>query len=195
MEGGSSVPREVNVYDFDNTIFRGDSTVRFLGFMLTRHPSLLRYVFVWAAAGARYALKKTDKTAMKQKIYSVFAPIGDTQELVPEFWKRNKSRIKSFYYERHRDDDVVISASPEFLLRGICAELGVGKLIASVVDPETGGYDGLNCHGEEKVRRFREELPDTEIAEFCSDSHSDDPLAAIARRAFLVKGDRLTEWK
>lgn len=187
--------REVNVYDFDNTIFRGDSTVRFLRFLLTKHPSLVRYVFVWAAAGARYALKMTDKTAMKQKIYSVFAPIGDTQELAEEFWKRNRCRIKSFYLENRRDDDVVISASPEFLLRGICAELGVGYLIASRVDPETGGYDGVNCHGEEKVRRMREELPDTEIAEFYSDSHSDDPLAALARRAYLVKGDRLTEWK
>ncbi len=188
-------PREVNAYDFDNTIFRGDSTARFLAFLLRRKPALARYVFVWAVAAAKYALRITDKTRMKQKIYSVFSRVEDMDALVEEFWKKNASRVKRFYLERRRPDDVVISASPEFLLRGICADLGVGLLIASRVDPLTGGYDGANCHGEEKVLRLREEAPDVSIGEFYSDSHSDDPMARIAEKAFLVKGDRILDWQ
>lgn len=188
-------PREVNAYDFDNTIFRGDSTARFLAFLLRRKPALARYVFVWAWAAAKYALRITDKTCMKQKIYSVFSRVEDMDALVEEFWRKNASRVKSFYLEGRRPDDIVISASPEFLLRGICADLGVGLLIASRVDSATGGYDGLNCQGEEKVRRLREAAPDAAIGEFYSDSHSDEPMARIARKAFLVKGDRIIDWQ
>ena len=81
--------REVNAYDFDNTIFRGDSTARFLAFLLRKRPALTRYVFVWAAAAAKYALRLTDKTRMKQKIYSVFARVDDMDALVAEFWRKN----------------------------------------------------------------------------------------------------------
>ncbi len=195
MGGRSLAPREVNAYDFDNTIFRGDSTARFLAFLLRRKPALARYVFIWAWAAAKYALRLTDKTRMKQKIYSVFSRVEDMDALVEEFWRKNASRVKSFYLEGRRPDDIVISASPEFLLRGICADLGVGLLIASRVDSATGGYDGLNCHGEEKVRRLREAAPDAAIGEFYSDSHSDEPMARIARKAFLVRGDRIIDWQ
>ena len=185
----------MNAYDFDNTVFRGDSTARFLAFLLRKKPTLTRYVFVWAAAAAKYVLRMTDKTRMKQKIYSVFSRVEDIDALVEEFWKKNAPRVKSFYLEGRRPDDVVISASPEFLLRGICSDLGVGLLIASRVDPLTGGYDGLNCHGEEKVRRLREAAPDVTIGEFYSDSRSDEPMARIAKKAYLVKGDKILDWQ
>jgi phosphoserine phosphatase len=65
-------------------------------------------------------------------------------------------------------------------------------LIASRVEAQTGAYDGLNCHGEEKVRRMREQYPELEIAGFYSDSRSDTPLAKLARMAYMVKGDALS---
>ena len=66
--------------------------------------------------------------------------------------------------------------------------------MASNVDKFTGKYDGINCHGKEKVRRFYEVWPDGVIDDFYSDSYSDDPLARISKRAFLVKGDKLLKW-
>ena len=67
--------------------------------------------------------------------------------------------------------------------------------MASRVDIRTGVYDGLNCHGEEKVRRFREAFPDGVIDSFYSDSYSDDPLTKLASEAWLVKGDELKPWR
>ena len=46
----------------------------------------------------------------------------------------------------------------------------------------------------ENARRFREVYPDAGIENFYSDSHSDDPLARLAQKAWLVKGDRLLPW-
>ena len=66
--------------------------------------------------------------------------------------------------------------------------------MASVVDEHTGKYSGINCHGEEKVRRYREMFGDIKIHEFYSDSYSDTPLAKISEKAFIVKGNQLLDW-
>ena len=62
------------------------------------------------------------------------------------------------------------------------------------MDSRTGKYTGINCHGKEKVRRFREEYPDAVIDSFYSDSYSDTPLAEEAKEAFIVKGEELLPW-
>ena len=67
--------------------------------------------------------------------------------------------------------------------------------MASPVDMHTGIYSGENCHGEEKVRRYRAVFGEAPINEFYSDSTSDTPLAKLAAKAFLVKGDTLKEWR
>ena len=66
--------------------------------------------------------------------------------------------------------------------------------MGSPVDKHTGRYSGPNCHGAEKVRRFRQRFPDARIDGFFSDSLSDSPLAELARSAWLVQGDRLLPW-
>ena len=49
--------------------------------------------------------------------------------------------------------------------------------------------------GAQDRERFREIFPDGKIGEFYSDSYSDTPLARLAEKAFLVKGDRLLPWE
>ena len=90
--------------------------------------------------------------------------------------------------------DVVISASAVDIVRPCCEKLGIKYIMGSPVDMRTGAYSGPNCHGEEKIMRFRAAFPGAEIEEFYSDSHSDDPMARIAKKSFMVKGETLTEW-
>jgi phosphoserine phosphatase len=80
------------------------------------------------------------------------------------------------------------------MIRRFCAKLGIVHVLASQVDPKTGRYTGLNCHGEEKVRRLKEVEKNADIEEFYSDSISDAPLAALAEKAYLVKGDQRRVW-
>ena len=80
------------------------------------------------------------------------------------------------------------------MLEPIIKKLGIGTLMASRVDKHTGIYDGVNCHGKEKVRRFYEVFPDGRVDEFYSDSYSDSPLAEIADKAFMVDGEKVTKW-
>jgi len=185
----------LNVFDFDHTIYAGDSTKDFYMYCLRKRVSLARYWPVQAWAFLRYGVKVIDKTRCKEIFYRFFRGLRDTGGFVNDFWDAHIDRIKPFYMELKRADDLIISASPDFLLREACSRLGIAGLIASVVDPDTGQYMGVNCYGDEKVRRFREECPDSVIDTFYSDSLSDAPLAAIARISFIVRGDKLLPWE
>lgn len=185
----------MNVYDFDKTIYKGDSTADFYLFSLKRHPAILRLFPSLSGAFFRYYVrKKGSKTEFKETMYR-FLTCCDTEKDVAAFWRAHHHKIKPYYLAQHRDDDVIISASPRFLLEPICHQLGIRYLIASQVNPVTGAYSGVNCHGEEKVRRFRERFGNATVDVFYSDSHSDDPMAKIADKAFMVKGDTLTPWE
>lgn len=184
----------MNAYDFDKTIYDGDSTADFYLFSLRRHKKILLLSPSLLVAFFRfYVLKKGTKTEFKEIMYR-FLRHCDTQKDVADFWEKNAVKIKKFYLAQKRTDDVIISASPRFLLEPICRSLGLTHLIASEVDSQSGKYSGINCHGEEKVRRFREQFGDSVIEEFYSDSQSDLPMAKIALNAFLVKGEKIEKW-
>ena len=117
------------------------------------------------------------------------------EEDIKAFWEKNSLKIKKFYLEQKKSDDVIISASPRFLLEPVCHSLGIRNLICSEVDVKTGKFDGLNCWGEEKVVRFRKVFGNVSPEEFYSDSLSDTPMAKISKTAFIVKGEEILPWK
>ena len=185
----------MNVFDFDKTIYKNDSSTDFIFYLLKHHPGLLRYVPRIGADSLLYVLKIYDKTKMKERFFSVFRGVEDIDKEVEGFWEEKQCGIKKWYAEVHKEDDIVISASPEFLVRPVCEKIGIKNVIASLVDKKTGTYTGINCYGKEKVRRFREEFPCGHIEQFYSDSYSDTPLAEISEEAYLVKGEKLIPWE
>ena len=185
----------MNVFDFDNTLLRGDSTARFFAWCLRHRPRMWRDAPAQAANGLLFLLGLRRKQAFKQRMFHFLTMIGDVDSAVDDFWRQNLRRLKAWYPPRHQDDDVVISASPEFLIRPACQKLGITCVIGSPVDKRTGLFLGPNCHGKEKVSRLRARFPGARIEEFFSDSRSDAPLAELAQKAWLVKGERLVEWK
>ena len=175
----------MNVYDFDGTIYDGDSSVDFFLYALKQKLPLLRYVPRQVWGFILYGLKHINKTELKEYFFSFLSGI-DVAILTEDFWNQNQYRIYKWYLEQQQPDDIIISASPEFLLKPICQRLGIHHLIASEVDPETGMFTGENCRGQEKVQRLESEYNVNHIDTFYSDSLSDRPLAEIADKAFLV---------
>ena len=184
----------MNVYDFDKTIYHGDSTAHFYLYCLKTQPATWKWLPYQAVCAIPFALKIMEKTAFKQRFYKFFTSVKDIDKTVEEFWQIHRKNIKPFYAQTQKEDDVIISASPYFLLEPIIKELGINSLMASNVDRFTGRYDGINCHGKEKVRRFYEVYPDGVIDEFYSDSLSDSPLADISKKAYMVKDFDLLPW-
>ncbi len=183
----------LNVYDFDYTLYGGESGTAFYKFCLKRHYGLFihwpRQAWGWIG---KHILGK-DNTWMKQRYYSFFKGV-DTIAMAEEFWDANMDRIRTWYKGLHRDDDLVITASPEFLIRPVCERLGIKRLIASQVDPRTGKTLGPNCRDWQKVVRYRREFGDTPIENFYSDSYADSPLARMAARAYMIVDGEITDW-
>ena len=184
----------INVYDFDKTIYYNDSTSDFYVFCLKRHPKIAAHFPKTMWAFIKYLLRINTKTQFKEVMYEFLHEV-DIEKDLPDFWETHKNKIKPFYIEHKQDDDVIISASPEFLLEPICEITGIKHLMASRVDPKTGKYTGINCHGKEKVRRFSELYGDAVIDEFYSDAYCDTPLALKAVQSYMVKGDKVSAWK
>ena len=137
---------------------------------------------------------RIDTTELKERFFAFLRRVPDLDMLVESFWDSRQKKIKRWYLERKRPDDVVISASPEFLLKPICRRLEIVPPIATQLNPETCKIRGKNCKGEEKVRRFLWLNPDASIHRFYSDSTTDLPLARLAGEAFFVQGDKIIPW-
>ena len=184
----------MNIYDFDGTLYDGDSTFDFLKYSIKKYPKLIRFLPGIGWAGTLYFLKRLEKTNAKERFYRIFTGY-DAEGLLEEFWDAHQHKIYHWYPGQQEETDIVISASPEFLLKPICARLGIKTLMASRVDPRTGKYTGLNCWGDEKVRRLEEQTGITSCDKFFSDSYSDTPLANITTEAFLIKKGEILPWK
>lgn len=184
----------MNVYDFDGTIYDGDSTVDFYFYCLRMRPRISVYMFRQALGIFRYAIGAIDTTRMKEEFFSFLPALGNSEAFAVSFWEARRGRIKSWYLGRKRESDVVVSASPEFLLCPICASLGIEPPVATQVDPVSGKIQGRNCKGAEKILRFEERFPEGDIQQFYSDSLLDAPLAKLAAKAFFVKKDILLPW-
>jgi phosphoserine phosphatase len=175
----------MNVYDFDGTIYDGDSSIDFYFFVLRKKPYLFFLFPVQLWGIVKYYINMSSKESMKEAFF-IFIRFISLQKMVSEFWERNNHKIKKWYLQQKQDTDVIISASPEFLLSPVC-----NNLIASCIDARTGIFHGKNCYGAEKLRRFKEKYKTETIDNFYSDNISDTPLAEIATRAFKVIGNRI----
>lgn len=184
----------MNVYDWDGTIYKGDSTVDFVFYLYTHYPKTLCNLPRTLFYGLGYALKLTPNLKFKENLYHMFTYVKDIDKVTDEFTSSHLNHVKKWYLDSQKEDDVVISASPEFLISSFCEKVNIHTAMASRVEKTTGKYNGLNCHGEEKVKRFYERFPSGVIDEFYSDSLSDTPLAKISHKAYIVKNNDRTEW-
>lgn len=185
----------MNVYDFDKTVFYPDSSVTFFRYCLRRFPgAVLRCSPGMIAGGLRYARGKIPTKELKEKLFAFLRFLPEPEETVKRFWDERFAGIGEWYLRQKRPDDLIVTASPEFLVGEAGRRLGVA-VIGTRMDPRSGVIEGGNCHDEEKVRRFRAAFPEAKIDAFYSDSYSDAPLAALAQKAFLVKKGKLSEWR
>ncbi|MFR3288881.1 MAG: haloacid dehalogenase-like hydrolase [Lachnospiraceae bacterium] len=183
---------KVNVYDFDKTILPYDSTEVFFRHCLRRYPRVLFPALGALPWAAGMPLGLTSKTRAKEVFYRFLALVPDIDAELTRFWELHLGDINAWYLARRRGDDIVSSASPEFLLRPVAGAW------ASVSSPRawTGTAAGpwARTATARKGAPPGEEYPGLGIAEFYSDSLSDAPLARLAERAFLVKGQCLSPW-
>jgi len=188
----------MNVYDFDNTLYDGESALDFFLFCLKKNPGLLRFIpsalrgivdykrhgITIDEVGRRYA----------RIMRACLEGLGDYREATRVFWDKYEHRICSFYREIQRPDDLVISAGPEQSLREICGRMGIRHYIGTVVNEGSGEMEFV-CFKENKVKAFQERWPGQGIDDFYTDSMNDKPLMDLAKRVFMVRKGRVRRIK
>ncbi|MCQ2753314.1 MAG: haloacid dehalogenase-like hydrolase [Bacilli bacterium] len=176
----------MNVYDFDKTICRDDTEEDFFRYALWHYPSNLLHLFYFAKANILYHHKKISEAEWRHRLYLVLKPIKDIDQTVLKFWKKRKKKILPWYKKQQKPDDVIISATPRFLLEPMLIALNIKHYILSEFDVKARQFIGpINVEGE-KLRRFKKFYPNATIDNFYTDSLRDTPLLLAAKNAFLV---------
>ncbi len=189
--------KKMNVYDFDNTIYDGESFIDLFIYLFKRDPSLVKYVPDVISGLRKYTKGTIDAEGMIAEYADIvsdyYMSIEDPHAFITEFWDTNIHKIKPFYFRQRQDDDVIISASPEVLLDGVMERLNIKNCICSRTDGK-GHFTDL-CFRGRKVELFKEAYPDTRIDNFYTDSVNDTPLMEISEHAFLVSGNKIKQVK
>lgn len=183
----------MNAYDFDGTIYDGDSTIDFYLFCLRKKPSILLCFPKQLVGFFLYSINRISKTKFKELFFCFLKRI-DILKYVSIFWDENNYKIMKWYRKQKKEDDVLISASPDFLLKPICQRLGIQYLVATKFDTKSCKIIGENCYGKNKAFRLLHEFESITIEEFYSDSDSDLPMARLAKKAYKVKKGKIHDW-
>ena len=188
----------MNVYDFDGTIYDGESVFDFYRFAVRKKFRLIRYfpiVFRTLLRYKRLKISEAELDALVKKYATAFIrEVPDPAGWVKEFWDKNEHKIKPWYRKAQREDDIVISASFDVLLDEICKRIGIRYFLSSVIDPESGEVSEL-CFRQNKPRLWKERFPDMKIDSFYTDSAVDSPMMDLAKCAYLVKGNTVERIK
>ena len=188
----------MNVYDFDNTIYDGESFVDLFIMVLCKDATLLRYVPTMVSGIVQYKTGTLRlETALEQysKPFEEYvSALSDIDALVDEFWDKHMHKIKPFYDQVRSDDDLVISASPQIVVDEVCRRLGIKRCIGTQFDRKTGKL-GRVCFRENKIAAFREAYPDAHISALYTDSMHDKPLMDISDSVYFVKGNKIKRIK
>jgi phosphatidylglycerophosphatase C len=155
----------VAAFDFDGTLTYRDSFNAFLTF--AAGPAKLGMTALARPGPFLNYLKTRDRGALKSRfLYNVVGSIGqaELEVLIRAFVAATgMSLFRPDALERWRSLDgmtrVIVTASPELLVAPFGAMIGADRVIGSRLKFSAEGrllpeLDGLNCRGEEKMRRL-----------------------------------------
>lgn len=185
-----------DLYDFDGTVFNGESGTEFYLFCLKRHPKIIRYLPKQLLGFIRcYLTKETELESFKSIFYSYLADIN-TEKEAELFWEKNAYKMNEWFKPLKHDIPVVVcSASPLFQIKPICEKLGVSLVVATDMDEKTGEMRQMNCKGENKLEYLKHYAADYEFRDVYTDNiNSDAPILSLAmRNKYKVEKGRATK--
>jgi len=187
----------MNAYDFDNTIYDGESIYDFFIFCLKKDKRLYLYfpkVFLRLIEYKMNVLKIEKLYQTAEEIIKSFIKKNKNNfnELIKEFWDKNKNKLKPQFLNMLKKEDLIITGCPNFLINYIKEELKVKNIICTEYNFETKKLEFI-CLGKNKVKAFNEKFKDIKINKFYTDSLIDIPFMEMSKEVYLVKGNQITK--
>ena len=186
---------QVDIYDFDKTVVPFDSALKYWGFCMVHNPwiiLLLPFQFIWGMMMLTHIISvRTCK-----KVAFLYIRLINNEKNVKKYWDKYEKYVYDWFKpENRKRTTVIISASPDFLIEEIARRMNVDYVICTTHDRKHGIMRSEVCRHAEKVRRFREVLPDAEVMDVYSDSiKSDRYIFALGKRDFLVTKGKIEEF-
>ena len=109
----------MNLFDFDKTIYKYDSTVRFWLYCMKIKPYIALGLPMQVFYTILYKLRLVSKEKYKSRFFFFVRYFKDIDLTVKNFWQKEKSNICEWFFKVKKPGDYVVSASPEFLLNEI----------------------------------------------------------------------------
>jgi len=185
----------MKVYDFDETMFTGDTEDRFFNYIFHQKGFFWYHLnFKWWSL--LFKLKLINKTRAREGQYMFLRKIDNLDEVLERYWDTVMPYMKKWYMDRKDSEDIVASGTPAFLMEPAMKRLGLKHLVATDMDRHTGKINGMFAIGSYKIDNFKKFFDINVIDEFYSDAYSDHYLADVAKKAYVIHDDdQCTEWK
>lgn len=203
--------KKLIVYDFDKTIYSGESGTNFFTYYLKKYPlKAILFGLTYLKEVLLYLIKITDLKRLKERFF-IFLESHSNEEIekiVDGFWKEYGKKMYSWTQkeleENKKEADMVIvtSATPLFLLERLIPEMGYDMVFGTEFQRDgkekfIAEIKGENNKGMEKVRKLnkwaKENDIEYEIIKFYSDSLADKPLYDIADKKYWIKKGKKLE--
>ncbi|MCD7840747.1 MAG: haloacid dehalogenase-like hydrolase [Erysipelotrichaceae bacterium] len=197
--------KKVALYDFDNTVAKGDSIIKLLIDNITKHPL---HIFKFFKVGILYILYLCHLSTFEKAKSALLFPLNDMDEQQLETFYNNKV-VPSYYpnvietMQQHRDDGYIVilcTASGEAWMK--YNQLPIDKLIGTKTKPHSSEIIGFNCKNQHKIDFIMDYLHsiDVEIdydnSYAYTDSDSDIPMLSLVknRKRVLLKTGQIVDF-
>ena len=186
---------ELCIYDFDGTIYDGDSCRDIVKYGLRKHPIVtLKALKKAKELNKEYEAGLVSFDKVKQTLLSFIFKIHNYPKFINKFVKSHMKKIKPFYNSRKTPNDLIASASYDLWVNIFARNLGVKYVVATRTNSD-GEILGPNCKGLEKAKKIKELFPNAKVTCSYSDSSVDIPILEMAPVAYVVEGDTLITYK
>ena len=195
--------KELSVYDFDKTIYNGETLNDFYRFYLAKKPWKMYTLIFQLWYFLLYVLKIISLEQLKERFLRFLdgESIKDIKGLTEKFWEKRENKINSWVKDemvknkKETEILVAISASPTFLIADKLRSMGFDIVIGTDFSFEGEKFHShitsKNCKNFEKVRRMDKWAENNsikyKIINFYSDSIADKPLFDLAVNKYWVK--------
>lgn len=184
----------MNVFDFDNTIYDGESSLDFFKFCVKHKPSLTRHLPRVISMAVKYKRGKVPKGEVMEFCADMLVILAENIKsldvMLEKFWKKNIYKLKPEIMNIIHNGDVIISASPSFIFDKIRDKFNGAEIISTEIDMEHMKIVKL-CYGENKVEEFKRHYHGIIPENFYTDNINDMPMISFAEKSWIVKGTKI----
>jgi len=197
------VRKTIALFDFDNTLFKGESGIQFIHYYLGGWRSTIFFAR-YCLTVIKYLCKMNDELALQHLVSALLKgeKVTKVKAIADNFYreiiepKLNKNIFSQLCYHQscgHRC--IIVSRSLDVYLepwaQAVDVEVLSTKLETSGTDTYTGRIIGSSCYGNEKSLQINSLLKDCSQYEIYAygDSRGDKEMLELANYAYYCKED------